>query len=280
MVLHSLYTRINHFSVCRLEGKVALITGGASGIGEATARLFARHGAKVVVADMQDDLGHALCQDIGSDGSVTFTHCDVTNESDMSNAVDGAVAKYGKLDIMFSNAGISGPLNAIRRTEHSDFKKVFDVNVLGAFFGAKHAARVMIPEKKGSIIFTSSSSSIMATGVSHLYPSSKHAVVGLANNLCVELGQYGIRVNCIAPFITETPLLKNVQNMLDKEGEKDPSEESINIGQSMLQPVDIAQAAVFLGSDESRYVSGVNLPIDGGYTKFNPSFDMLVKHQA
>lgn len=264
----------------RLEGKVALITGGASGIGEATARLFVRHGAKVVVADMQDDLGRALSEDIGSDGSVTFAHCDVTSESDMRNAVDGAVAKYGKLDIMFSNAGTSGPLNVISSTEYSDFKKVFEVNVLGALLSSKHAARVMIPERKGSIIFTSSVSSIMATSVSHLYPSSKHAVVGLANNLCVELGQYGIRVNCIAPFTTATPLLRNVQEMLDAANKEDPSGESANVEQSLLQPIDIAQAAVFLGSDESRYVSGINLAIDGGYTKFNPSFNMLVKHQA
>lgn len=259
---------------------MALITGGASGIGEATARLFVRHGAKVVVADMQDDLGRALSEDIGSDGSVTFAHCDVTSESDMRNAVDGAVAKYGKLDIMFSNAGTSGPLNVISSTEYSDFKKVFEVNVLGALLSSKHAARVMIPERKGSIIFTSSVSSIMATSVSHLYPSSKHAVVGLANNLCVELGQYGIRVNCIAPFTTATPLLRNVQEMLDAANKEDPSGESANVEQSLLQPIDIAQAAVFLGSDESRYVSGINLAIDGGYTKFNPSFNMLVKHQA
>ncbi|KAK9291247.1 hypothetical protein L1049_009435 [Liquidambar formosana] len=128
----------------RLEGKVALITGGASGIGESSARLFVQHGAKVVVADIQDDLGLSLSKDInGSNEAISFVHCDATSDSDVQNAVDTAVSKHGKLDIMFSNAGITaGNLNpSISAVDHEDFKRVFDVNVHGALLAAKHAAR-------------------------------------------------------------------------------------------------------------------------------------------
>ena len=117
-----------------------------------------------------------------------------------------AVSKYGKLDIMFNNAGISGKSESrILEFENDNFKRVLDVNVFGAFLGAKHAARVMIPAKKGSILFTSSLASILVDDISHSYVASKHAVVGMAKNLSVELGQYGIRVNCVAPFATATP---------------------------------------------------------------------------
>ncbi|KAK9290319.1 hypothetical protein L1049_008486 [Liquidambar formosana] len=193
----------------RLEGKVALITGGASGIGESSARLFAQHGAKVVVGDIQDDLALSLCKNNNnsSNDAISFVHCDVTNDFDVQNAVDTAVSKHGKLDIMFSNAGIPGNMNAgIFAVDHEDFKRVFDVNVFGALLAAKHAARVMLPTKKGSIVFTSSLASVSAAGeVPHTYAASKHAVVGLTKNLCVELGRYGIRVNCISPFGVATP---------------------------------------------------------------------------
>ncbi|KAI7997037.1 hypothetical protein LOK49_LG10G01337 [Camellia lanceoleosa] len=146
----------------RLEGKVAIITGGASGIGECTARLFARHGAMLVIADVQDDLGLSICKDIGHE-NVTYVHCDVTSDYDVKNVVDIAISKYGKLDIMYNNAGI-GSLDAsiLQPINYEKFKRVFDVNVYGAFLGAKHAARAMIPAKKGVILFTSSLASVLS----------------------------------------------------------------------------------------------------------------------
>uniref|UniRef100_A0A2N9FUQ3 Uncharacterized protein n=1 Tax=Fagus sylvatica TaxID=28930 RepID=A0A2N9FUQ3_FAGSY len=158
----------------RLEGKVALITGGASGIGESTARLFSKHGAKVVIADIQDDLGHSVCKDLNSQ-STSFVHCDVTKETDIGNAVNHAVSKYGKLDIMLNNAGIAGVAkpNILDNTK-AEFEQVVNVNLVGAFLGG---------------------------GASHGYTSSKHGVLGLMRNTAVELGQFGIRVNCVSPYV-------------------------------------------------------------------------------
>ncbi|KAK9985903.1 hypothetical protein SO802_030854 [Lithocarpus litseifolius] len=261
----------------RLESKVALITGGASGIGETTARLFVRHGAKVLIADVQDELGHSVCKDISSE-SISYIHCDVTNESDVEKAVDMAISKYGKLDIMFNNAGISGNIElGILESKNENFKRVLDVNVFGAFLGAKHAARVMIPAKKGSILFTSSIASVMADDVPHSYMASKHAVVGMAKNLSVELGQYGIRVNCVSPFATATPMLRKAMGMMEKNKVEDVVSSCANLKGAVLEPEDIAKAVLYLGSDESKYVSGMNLVVDGGYSLTNPVFSNALK---
>ncbi|XP_050246008.1 short chain aldehyde dehydrogenase 1-like [Quercus robur] len=261
----------------RLEGKVTLITGGASGIGKTTTRLFVRHGAKVLIADVQDELGYSVCKDIGSE-SISYIHCDVTNESDVEKVVDMAVSKYGKLDIMFNNVGISGKAESrILEFENDNFKRVLDVNVFGAFLGVKHAARVMIPAKKGSILFTSSLASILVDDISHSYVASKHAVVGMAKNLSVELGQYGIRVNCVAPFATATPLLTNALGKMEKTKVEDVVSSVANLKGVVLEPEDIAEAALYLGSDESKYVSRLNLVVDGGYSLTNPAFSNALK---
>ncbi|GLT62729.1 hypothetical protein SLA2020_353430 [Shorea laevis] len=176
----------------RLEGKVALITGGATGIGESSARPFTKHGAKVVIADVQDELGHSVCEDISCKEAVSHVHCDVTDEADVQKAVDDTVSKYSKLDIMFSNARVIGNRDArISTLDYENFKSVFHINVYGAISAGKHASRVMIPEKKkGSIIYTASVSSVIAGDVPHAYVASNPAIVGQTKNQCVELGQH------------------------------------------------------------------------------------------
>ncbi|XP_075639050.1 short chain aldehyde dehydrogenase 1-like [Castanea sativa] len=262
----------------RLEGKVAIITGGASGLGESTARLFVQHGAKVVIADIQDDLGHSLCKVLGPEETISFVHCDVTSDSDVQNLVDFTISKYGKLDIMYNNAGTAGSMDSrILATNNEEFKRVFDVNVFGAFLGAKQAARVMIPAKKGCILFTSSSASVISFGGPHAYTASKYAIVGLAKNLSAELGQYGIRVNCISPFATATPMLTQALGTTDKTKLDEVICEAANLKGVVSEPKDIAEAALYLASDESKYVSGLNLVVDGGYSAINPSFPMAMK---
>ncbi|KAF6165819.1 hypothetical protein GIB67_012716 [Kingdonia uniflora] len=257
--------------VRRLEGKVALVTGSASGIGECTAKLLAQHGATVNIADIQDELGYAVCKDIGIT-SASYVHCDVTDEIQVRNAIDTTMVNHGKLDIMVNNAGIAGTNNPnILDNSKAEFEKVLSVNVTGPFLGTKHAARVMIPSRQGSIINTASVCSIMGGVASHAYTSSKHGVLGLTRNTAVELGRYGIRVNCVSPYLIPTPLARRFFN-LDPEG---ADEVYSNLKGRDLKPEDIANAVLYLGSDESKYVSGHNLLIDGGFSIVNPAFGMF-----
>ncbi|XP_006360738.1 secoisolariciresinol dehydrogenase-like [Solanum tuberosum] len=261
----------------KLEGKVAIITGGASGIGAATARLFVQHGAKVTIADIQNDLGNSLVKQIGTE-HITFVHCNVTIESDVQNAVDATIAKFGKLDIMFSNAGVLGkPISSILDVDYDTIKDVFDVNVVGAFFCAKHDARVMIPNKKGVILFTASASTVVyGTGVSHTSTSSKNAVLGLSKNLGVELGKYGIRVNCVSPYCISTPLMLNGFG-IDKQKADKWFEEGGNLKGASLDEQDVANGVLYLASDDSKYMSGHNLILDGGFNTTNVALTKAYK---
>lgn len=221
----------------------------------------------------------SLCRELNRDElSISYVHCDVACDADVKNAVDFAISKYGKLDIMYNNAGITGQVNrtVIAEADYEDFKRVFEVNVYGAFLGAKHAAKAMIPARKGVILFTASVASKSSGEASHSYTASKHAVVGLMKNLCVELGQYGIRVNCVSPSPIATPLLRNALGM-----EKDVVEKAI-CESAVLKGVvpgteDVAEAALFLASDESKFVNGLNLMVDGDYTTTNQSFSTALQ---
>ncbi|XP_042486605.1 secoisolariciresinol dehydrogenase-like [Macadamia integrifolia] len=257
-----------------LEVKVAVITRGAAGIGKTTAILFSQQGCKVVIADIQDDLGHSVWNEIGPETSL-FVHCDVTKADDVKNAVDKAVSRFGKLDIMFKNAGIIDP-SKVRTTDNeiADFERVLAVNVTGVFLGKKHAARVILPGKQCSIINNGSISSVMGGLVSHAYVASKHTVVGLTKIAAAELGRLGIRVNCISASATASPLARNIFESDDDEIERRFTGMNSLKGVTLIAQ-DTAVAAIYFGSDESRCVSGHNFVIDGGFTVANTSFSIF-----
>ncbi|CAI0406406.1 unnamed protein product, partial [Linum tenue] len=265
----------------RLQGKVAVITGGATGLGASAARLFARHGAKVVIADIQPEPGRLLSEEINSSQShgtaaaaASYVHCDVTVDADVRNAVDAAVSTHGRLDVMLSNAGVIARPDtmAIASTDPDDFRRVFDVNVYGAFLAAKHAARVMMTTGGGAIVFMASNVTESYGTTPHAYVASKHAVVGLMKNLCVELGGNGIRVNSVSPFGVPTAMALGFTGM-DETAFKEAyyTYEGLFTAMANLKGVvfkaeDVAEAALTLVSDESRYISGVNLLVDGGHS--------------
>ncbi|XP_058758667.1 (+)-borneol dehydrogenase 2 [Vicia villosa] len=261
----------------RLLGKVAVVTGGASGIGESIVRLFHSHGAKVCIADVQDDLGQKLCDSFHDPENVYFVHCDVAVETDVSDAVHNTVGKFGTLDIMVNNAGISGaPCPDIRNVDMSEFDKVFDINVKGVFHGMKHAAHFLIPKKSGSIISISSVASSLGGVGPHAYTGSKHAVWGITKNVAAELGNHGIRVNCVSPYCVATGLA--LAHLPEEERTEDAMEgfrsfvgKNANLQGVELTADDVANAVLFLASDDAKYISGENLMVDGGFTRTNHS---------
>ena len=251
-------------------GKVAIITGGARGIGAATAKLFADHGAHVIIADVLDDLGVSLAGSIGG----RYIHCNVAEEEDMESAVQLALTWKGQVDIMFNNAGIVGPDGSIANLNMAKVKALLEVNVNGNIHGIKHAARAMIKGGKGGcIICTSSSASIMGGLASHSYTLSKEAIVGLMRSAACELGLHGIRVNCISPHGVPTEMLVSGYRKILGRRDVTPEElsEIVGKGGSLLRGraasvEDIAQAALFLASEDAGFITAHNLVVDGGYT--------------
>jgi len=255
----------------QLEGKVAIITGAASGIGAETARLFAREGANVVIADMQADKGMAVAAELGDQG--VFCQVDVRSEEDIAGMVSLAQEQWGRLDILFNNAGFGGALGPIETTSLDDYDLTFDVLVKSVFLGIKYAAPVMKAQNSGAIISTASVAGLM-NGVSpHLYGVCKAAVIKMTETVSLELGEHNIRVNAICPGLVATPLTvghpdatkEDVAQLRDAAGGNQP------LGRAGV-PDDIAQAALFLASEASSYITGHALVVDGGI-KAGPTWD-------
>ncbi|XP_042054956.1 tropinone reductase-like 1 [Salvia splendens] len=256
----------------RLQGKVAIVTGGASGIGASAVSLFNDHGAKVVIADIQDDLGNALAESLGPD--VTYIHCDVTDEDHVHGLVDAAVAKHGRVDIMYSNAGVVERTTSIVDVDKGELQRTLSVNLAGAFLAAKHAARVMAPARKGCIIFTASACTEVAGIAGHAYVASKYGIVGLMKSLAVELGSHGIRANCVSPFGVLTGIAaRDEKTKLMFDGMMSAVG---NLKGKILTAEDVAKAALYLASEEASYVSGLNLVVDGGYSVVNPTLNNIM----
>jgi NAD(P)-dependent dehydrogenase (short-subunit alcohol dehydrogenase family) len=249
----------------RLDGKIAIITGGASGIGAEAVRLFTDHGAKVVIVDIQEELGQNLAVSIGLD-KASFYRCNVTDETDVENAVKFTVEKHGKLDVLFSNAGVLEAFGSVLDLDLEAFDRTMAVNVRGAAAFIKHAARSMVASgTRGSIVCTTSIAAEIGGPGPHSYTASKHALLGLIRSACAGLGQYGIRVNGVAPYGVATGMTsaynEEAVKMLEEYGEA-----LGNLKGVVLKARHIAEAALFLASDDSVYISGQNLVVDGGFS--------------
>lgn len=262
-----------------LSGKVAIVTGGAGGLGRATVELFAKEGAKVVMADVNADVGEqaaaALVSQWGK--AVRFKRTDVSNADDVQALVDFAVSEFGGLNIMFNNAGISGAMvERYLDDELKDFQRVMGINVFGVMLGTQRAARHMAKHGGGSIINTASIAGYLAGFGVMTYRASKAAVIQFSKSAAIDLAEHGIRVNCIAPGSIRTPMTTY--------GEPGMSEEAVQrlraaidtatmAGQPLKRPgrpEDVAQAALYLASDRSAQVTGMLLPVDGGITAGDP----------
>ena len=255
--------------VSRLPGKVALITGGASGIGEGTVRLFAREGASVLIADIQDDQGARLAAELGA--RVAYVHTDVSHEADVQSAVAEAVRRFGRLDCIFNNAGFGGVGGRIESIDIAGFDQTIGVLLRGVLLGMKHAAPVMKRQGGGSIISTASVAGLTAGFGPHVYSAAKAAVIQLTKTVAMELGEHNIRVNCICPGGIATPIFGKGLGMSAEQAEaivplmKGVLENLQPIKRSGI-PDDIANAVLWLASDDATFVNGHALVVDGGLT--------------
>lgn len=250
----------------RLAGKVAAITGSASGFGEAAARLFVAEGARVALGDIQVEAGQAIADELGE--AARFIECDVTREEHVAALVDLAVESFGQLDVMYNNAGIVGARGPIDQIPDAEWRFTIDVLLGGVFYGTKHAARVMKPRRTGSIISMASTAGVIGGLGPHAYAAAKHAVVGLTKNAAAELCRFGIRVNCIAPASMLTPMVAfaHTGDHTNMDGARaELTANSPLIGRPGLA-TDVANAALWLASDESGYTSGHTLATDAGFT--------------
>jgi NAD(P)-dependent dehydrogenase (short-subunit alcohol dehydrogenase family) len=259
----------------RLDGKVAVVTGGASGIGKATARLFLAEGARgVVIGDMQRDVGESVVHELGP--KALFVECDVSHEEAVSGLVRLATEEFGRIDVMFNNAGFGGASGPIDSISESDFNLTIDVLLKGVFFGMKHAAKAMKKQSTGgSIISTSSGAGIRTGTMPHLYATAKAAVIHLTKSVANELADAGIRVNCVCPGFVVTPatvappgaqrplseIQEEIKSYMDQTREDRRS--GVPLGR-VGEAEDIASAVLFFASDESNWITGEALLIDGG----------------
>jgi NAD(P)-dependent dehydrogenase (short-subunit alcohol dehydrogenase family) len=247
-----------------LKGKRVIVTGGASGIGRATVQLFAREGAEVAIVDINDLDGQALTREIQADGGkAIFIHCDVTSAEDCKQALQTTVDELGGLDILFNNAG------AIRRadvveTSEDEWDQVMAVNVKSVFLMSKYAVPVMAEAGGGVIINSGSGWGLKGGGKAVSYCASKGAVVNMTRAMAIDHGPQNIRVNCVCPGDTDTPMLRGEADELGQSEDSFMAEAADRPLGRFGEPIEVAQAVLYLASDAASYVTGAALVVDGG----------------
>lgn len=258
-----------------LEGKVAVVTGGAGGIGRATAELFVAEGAKVVIADLDKDAGEALAASLGE--AAAFQRTDVADEAQVQALVDKAVAQFGGLDIMFNNAGMScAPFPRFLDDTLADFHRVMGVNLYGPMVGTQRAARYMKDHGGGVILNNASIAGVLAGQAMMTYRASKAGLIQFSKSAAIDLAQYGIRVNCLVPGHIRTELSSFRQADAEDEvaARVEAAVTDVYLSNQPLKrrglPQDVAEAALFLASDRARQITGVTLPVEGGVTAGDP----------
>ena len=260
-----------------LAGKVAIVTGGCSGIGLGTAERFLAEGARVVIADIERDAGEEVIRRLGADAA--FCPTDVADPQQVTDLVAFTVERFGGLDVMFNNAGISGVRHpTLFDDDFADFHQVMDVNLLGVMVGTREAARYMATAGGGSVINISSIGGINAAPSLWAYHLSKSSVIFFTKAAAVGLGQHGVRVNCICPGNIETPILESTMTAHLPVEERAETMRRIRAYIQSRQPLqrqgttdDIAEAALYFASDRSSFVTGATLPVDGGMVAGDPS---------
>ena len=247
----------------RLVGKVAVITGGARGMGASEAQLFLDEGAKVVITDVLDEVGKQTAQRLSPDGSrCVFLHHDVTNENDWTSVVAETVSAFGQVDVLINNAGIF-ERGSVLDTSLKDFQRTIDINLTGVFLGMKAVAPHMVQRKTGSIVNISSVAGLAGTPGFVAYGASKWAVRGMTKGVAKELAPFGVRVNSIHPGIIDTPMLQTFDEA--GEGVREAVRTRIPLGYE-AEPIHVARLALYLASDDSAYSTGSEFIVDGGWS--------------
>lgn len=247
-----------------LAGKVAVVTGGASGIGAATVRRFVDEGIRVVVADVQEESGRRITEELGE--GATFVHCDVSREVDIAAAADTAVSTFGRLDVFYANAGVMGALGPIAAARTADVDATIAINLRGVLLSMKHAARVLQAQGEGGVILATSSPAATVGGVgAHTYSATKAGIIGLVQSVAAELRAHGIRVNAIVPGAVVSAMTADILT-----GDADDVAATLKAleGGSIRPglPEDVAGVAAFLASDDAGFITGSTFHADGGYT--------------
>lgn len=250
----------------RLSGKVVIITGAGRGIGRRAALLFASEGAKLLLVDINAEAGESVAEEVLSEGGeAVFIKTDLTNAADVEAMVAAALERYGHIDVLYNNAGINH-YGKLADTEESDWDKVMAVNVKSVYLTCKYVIPVMAAQNKGSIVNTGSTASLVGLKSLAVYTASKGAVLQLTRNMALDYAKDGIRVNALCPGVTATEMPQQViDDDPDPQAARERFDRVIPRG-SMADPVEIANTALFLASDEASYITGAAIPVDGGYT--------------